>query len=112
VIRSLKKALHRVRRDQLTAIRYGQLEHVGAGCGGKSDRLLGGAVGQGVAEEVGNKLAKPAIRPSQQGLGLGLHIAAEIAKAHGGTITVASGEVETRFTFVMPCRREDVGVEQ
>jgi sigma-B regulation protein RsbU (phosphoserine phosphatase) len=50
-------------------------------------------------------------RPSQQGLGLGLHIAAEIAKAHGGTIAVASDEIETRFTFTMPCRREDVGVE-
>ena len=44
-------------------------------------------------------------RPSQQGLGL--HIAAEIAKAHGGTITVASDKLETRFTYVMPCRRED-----
>jgi sigma-B regulation protein RsbU (phosphoserine phosphatase) len=52
------------------------------------------------------------VRPSQQGLGLGLHIAAEIAKAHGGTITVASDEAETRFTFVMPCRRADVEVEQ
>lgn len=48
------------------------------------------------------------VRPSQQGLGLGLHIAAEIAKAHGGTIAVASNEAETRFTFSMPCRRADV----
>ena len=47
------------------------------------------------------------VRPSQQGLGLGLHIAAEIAKAHRGTITVVSDKLETRFTYVMPCRRED-----
>ena len=47
------------------------------------------------------------VRPSQKGLGLGLHIAAEIAKAHGGTITVVSDKLETRFTYVMPCRRED-----
>ncbi|AHF82738.1 histidine kinase [Rhizobium leguminosarum bv. trifolii WSM1689] len=39
---------------------------------------------------------------SQRGLGLGLHIAAEIARAHGGTITVSSDDKETRFTFVMP----------
>jgi sigma-B regulation protein RsbU (phosphoserine phosphatase) len=42
------------------------------------------------------------IRPSQVGLGLGLHIASEIAKAHGGTLTVASDAIETRFTFRMP----------
>ncbi|MGO7960772.1 PAS domain-containing sensor histidine kinase [Rhizobium leguminosarum] len=39
---------------------------------------------------------------SQRGLGLGLHIASEIARAHGGTITVSSDHKETRFTFVMP----------
>ena len=43
-----------------------------------------------------------AVRDSQQGLGLGLYIAAEIAKAHGGTLTVSSGPVETVFTFAMP----------
>jgi sigma-B regulation protein RsbU (phosphoserine phosphatase) len=37
-----------------------------------------------------------------QGLGLGLHIASEIAKAHGGMITVASNEVATCFIFRMP----------
>jgi signal transduction histidine kinase len=42
------------------------------------------------------------VRPSLQGLGLGLHIASEIAKAHGGTIAVASTPEETRFTFRMP----------
>ena len=41
-------------------------------------------------------------QPSQKGLGLGLHIASEIAKAHGGVIEVASTPQETRFTFRMP----------
>ena len=41
-------------------------------------------------------------QPSQQGLGLGLHIASEIAKAHGGAIKVTSTAEETRFTFRMP----------
>jgi sigma-B regulation protein RsbU (phosphoserine phosphatase) len=41
-------------------------------------------------------------RDSRQGLGLGLYIAFEIARAHGGTISVASSREETRFTFRMP----------
>jgi sigma-B regulation protein RsbU (phosphoserine phosphatase) len=42
------------------------------------------------------------VRASQQGLGLGLHIASEIARAHGGSLVVHSDEAETRFTLTMP----------
>jgi signal transduction histidine kinase len=38
----------------------------------------------------------------QQGLGLGLYIASEIARAHGGVLEVTSDDSETRFTFRMP----------
>jgi signal transduction histidine kinase len=41
-------------------------------------------------------------RKGQDGLGLGLYIAAEIARAHGGALQVASADGETRFTFAMP----------
>jgi phosphoserine phosphatase RsbU/P len=44
------------------------------------------------------------VRASLQGLGLGLHIASEIAKAHEGTLSVTSTADETRFTFLMPLR--------
>jgi signal transduction histidine kinase len=37
-----------------------------------------------------------------QGLGLGLYISSEIAKAHRGTLEVSSTPEETRFTFRMP----------
>lgn len=38
----------------------------------------------------------------QEGLGLGLYISGEIAKAHGGVITVTSENDVTCFTFRMP----------
>jgi signal transduction histidine kinase len=41
-------------------------------------------------------------RPSQQGLGLGLYIASQIAGAHGGTLKASSNAKETRFAFEMP----------
>ena len=43
-----------------------------------------------------------AVRPHQQGLGLGLFIASEIAKAHGGALEAKSSPEQTRFTFQMP----------
>jgi len=42
--------------------------------------------------------------PSQQGLGLGLYIASQIAKAHNGTLTATSNESETCFKFEMPIK--------
>lgn len=40
---------------------------------------------------------------STNGLGLGLFIASEIAKAHGGSIDVSSSNDGTSFTLSMPC---------
>jgi sigma-B regulation protein RsbU (phosphoserine phosphatase) len=42
-----------------------------------------------------------AVKPTQQGLGLGLYIASEIARAHGGALTATSSAEGTRFTFQM-----------
>lgn len=40
--------------------------------------------------------------PSQDGLGLGLYIVSEVARAHNGTINVNSTDEATTFTFAMP----------
>ncbi|MDQ2151604.1 GAF domain-containing sensor histidine kinase [Alcaligenaceae bacterium C4P045] len=40
--------------------------------------------------------------PAQQGLGLGLYIVSEIARAHGGTLSVISDDQVTRFTLTIP----------
>jgi sigma-B regulation protein RsbU (phosphoserine phosphatase) len=61
--------------------------------------------GEPIPAAVLDKLFHPFVRlPLQSehpGLGLGLYIASEIARAHGGTLTATSSKVETRFTFRM-----------
>lgn len=47
-----------------------------------------------------------AVRASRQGLGLGLFICSEIAKAHHGTISVESQNGTTSFTLRMPSAAE------
>jgi sigma-B regulation protein RsbU (phosphoserine phosphatase) len=62
--------------------------------------------GDAIPSDVLVRLFEPFVRGQsrgyQQGLGLGLHIASEIAKAHQGELTVISTEIETRFSFYMP----------
>jgi phosphoserine phosphatase RsbU/P len=57
---------------------------------------------RGTMERLFQPFFRGEAQPSQNGLGLGLHIASEIAKAHGGALEVASTPQETRFTFQMP----------
>jgi sigma-B regulation protein RsbU (phosphoserine phosphatase) len=62
--------------------------------------------GEPIPAEAMDRLFQPfyrlSNRNSRQRLRLGLHIASEIARAHGGTIDVTSSPLETRFTFRMP----------
>jgi signal transduction histidine kinase len=61
--------------------------------------------GAPISDKAMQNLFKPFTRgdrPSQQGLGLGLFIASEIARAHEGTLTADSTAKETTFVFRMP----------
>lgn len=62
--------------------------------------------GEVIPEEKLKNLFKPFQRGSshvnKDGLGLGLYISAEIAKAHGGTLTVCSIAEETCFELTIP----------
>jgi signal transduction histidine kinase len=64
--------------------------------------------GRAISEATRRRLFQPFARAQdgagRDGLGLGLYIASEIAKAHGGAIDVASDDDETRFTFTIPAR--------
>lgn len=61
--------------------------------------------GDPIPPETAERLFQPFFRASgranHEGLGLGLYIASEIARAHGGTLKVTSAPEETRFTLQM-----------
>lgn len=61
--------------------------------------------GAPIPAEAQQRLFQPYFRQASAphgGLGLGLYIASQIARAHGGALSVQSTEAETRFTFSMP----------
>lgn len=72
--------------------------------GGKFELSVANAANP-ISPEVQKRLFEPFSRGGsgnyQQGLGLGLYIASEIARSHGGTLGVVSRAEETRFTFTM-----------
>ena len=91
------------------AITYGPPDdpiHVRAISNADGFELSVGNTGEPIPPAAMERLFLPfyrgAVRASAQGLGLGLYITHEIAKAHGGTLEVTSTEEETRFTFRMP----------
>ena len=79
---------------------------VGARTAGGIFELWVANEGDPIPEPAMEKLFEPFfrgdVRDSRQGLGLGLHIASQIAQAHGGRIAVTSTPEETRFVFTMP----------
>jgi phosphoserine phosphatase RsbU/P len=79
---------------------------VGAKTEGEEFTIWIANAGEPIPEAAMQKLFEPffrgEVRNSRNGLGLGLHIASQIAQAHGGRIEVTSTADETRFVFRMP----------
>jgi signal transduction histidine kinase len=62
-----------------------------------------GVIAPEVLPRVFDPFHREARQPGRQdGLGLGLYIAQQIALAHGGAITVESGEGRTTFSVALP----------
>jgi signal transduction histidine kinase len=64
----------------------------------------GNPIPRAAQERLFQPFFRAAAQTGEDGLGLGLYIASEIAKAHGGALSVDSSIEETRFTFRMPVR--------
>lgn len=62
--------------------------------------------GEPIPDAVKERLFQPFYRgevePNKEGLGLGLYIASEIARAHDGSLDVESTQEHTRFTLHLP----------
>jgi signal transduction histidine kinase len=90
------------------ALTYGSMDQpvrVQATTDGRNFDLLVANAGEPIPEAALDRLFQPfyrAVLNDREGLGLGLFISNEIAKAHGGTLSVTSTNEETRFTFRMP----------
>lgn len=104
--RRIAQLLSNLLGNALTYGKEGTPVRVEVSSGGGEFLLAVTNAGEKIPEAVLNRLFQPFTRGEgemdQQGLGLGLYIASEIARAHGGTLEVESAEGETRFMLRMP----------
>lgn len=92
------------------AIAYGSSEHpivVRAAAESGSFELSVANRGAAIEPDVFKRLFLPFQRGHSdgKGLGLGLYIAAQIARAHGGALSATSNVHETKFTFRLPIKK-------
>lgn len=66
----------------------------------------GPAIAQSTIDQLFKPFWRASAKPSNEGLGLGLFIVSEIARSHGGELTVESTAEETRFTFRLPGEKD------
>src|ERR1700684_3147882 len=99
--------------NALTHGSHDQPVRVGAATNDAIFELWVANAGNPIPESAMERLFEPFfrgdVRDSRQGLGLGLHIASQIAQAHGGRIDVTSTPDETRFIFAMPLNQGMAG---
>lgn len=62
----------------------------------------GNKIPDAVRERLFQPFYRGEVEPHKEGLGLGLYISSEIARAHGGTLTVKSTNESTCFTLWLP----------
>ena len=91
------------------AVKYGDRDEpivLQARTDGNLFRLSVSNQGESIPEPARQKLFEPfqrgQVSKSENGLGLGLFIVNEIARAHGGSMQVRSDETETQFMLTMP----------
>ena len=58
--------------------------------------------GQGVADEIRDKLFEPFYTTRKRGTGLGLSIVRTVARAHGGEVVVETGALGSTFAICLP----------
>lgn len=81
------------------------VEVVGVTADGRFELVVtnsGAEIPSAALERLFQPFERGAVAKDKAGLGLGLYIASEIAKAHGGTLGVTSSPARTCFTFTMP----------
>jgi phosphoserine phosphatase RsbU/P len=102
--------------NALTHGSHDQPVRVGARTGNGILELWVANAGNPIPESAMERLFEPFfrgdVRDSRQGLGLGLHIASQIAQAHGGRIDVTTTPNETRFVFSMPLNQGNGGTSR
>ncbi|WP_293308025.1 GAF domain-containing sensor histidine kinase [Pedobacter sp. UBA5917] len=65
----------------------------------------GKQISEAAMERLFQPFSRGEVEPNQKGLGLGLYIASEIAKAHDGTLDVTSTPEQTCFTLRLPYKK-------
>jgi signal transduction histidine kinase len=91
---------------ELRGVRYEPVVSVSTKKLGERVEIRVGDNGGGIPQNIVDKIFQPffTTKPTGQGTGLGLSLAYDIVKAHGGEITVRSEEGNfSEFTVVLPC---------